>query len=88
MSGGMYQMDGGRVVGGGGIIKSTKIPSAAPSSIPSATGTAAVTTNVAKLYSSNGSAQHVAAAKHAAVVAHLTGNILPFKAPIGYGLLG
>ena len=76
MSGGMYQMDGGRVVGGGGIIKSTKVPSAAPSSIPSLTGTAAVTTNVAKMYSSNGSAQHAAAAKHAAVVAHLTGNAM------------
>ena len=70
MSGGMYQLDGGRVVGGGGIIKSTK---AALSSTAPSTGTPAVSTNVAKLYSSNGSAQHAAAAKHAAVVAHLTG---------------
>ena len=73
MSGGMYQLDGGRIVGGGGIIKSTKVPSAVPSSIAPSPGTAAVTTNVARLYSSNGSAQHAAAAKHAAVVAHLTG---------------
>ena len=71
MSGGMYQLDGGRVGGGGGIIKSTK--SAALSSTGPSTGTPAVSTNVAKLYSSNGSAQHAAAAKHAAVVAHLTG---------------
>ena len=70
MSGGMYQLDGGRVGGGGGIIKSTK---AALSSTAPSTGTPAVSTNVAKLYSSNGSAQHAAAAKHAAVVAHLTG---------------
>ena len=69
MSGGMYQLDGGRVGGGGGIIKSTK--SAALSSTAPSTATPA--TNVAKLYSSNGSAQHAAAAKHAAVVAHLTG---------------
>ena len=71
MSGGMYQLDGGRVVGGGGIIKSTK--AALSSTANPSTGTPAVSTNVAKLYSSNGSAQHAAAAKHAAVVAHLTG---------------
>ena len=73
MSGGMYQLDGGRVGGGGGIIKSTKVPSAALSSTNPSTGTPAVSTNVARLHSSNGSAQHAAAAKHAAVVAHLTG---------------
>ena len=73
----MYQLDGGRVVGGGGIIKSTK--AALSSTANPSTGTPAVSTNVAKLYSSNGSAQHAAAAKHAAVVAHLTGMSIIFK---------
>ena len=78
MSGGMYQLDGGRVVGGGGIIKSTKSAALSSTTNPS-TGTPAVSTNVAKLYSSNGSAQHAAAAKHAAVVAHLTGMSMIFR---------
>ena len=79
MSGGMYQLDGGRVVGGGGIIKSTKSAALSSTAAPSTGVPPAVSTNVAKLYSSNGSAQHAAAAKHAAVVAHLTGMSIILK---------
>ena len=76
MSGGMYQLDGEGIVGGGGgggIIRSAKVPSVVASSIPLSSTAAAVTSNMTRLFSANGSAQHAAAAKHAAVVAHLTG---------------
>ena len=78
-SGGMYQIDGGGIAGGGGIIKSTRPPPAVPIPITQTSGVAAVTANAARLYSSNGSAQHAAATKHAAVVAHLTGKFANYN---------